>query len=322
MRGEGDPHPDWTASAQGCPRTAVATSVGSLQAPDIVDTAPADTRLAGAIATLRNGVLARLKANALDLPLLPQVAMQVLAMASREDADAHRLAELLRRDQAMTVHVLRVVNSPFYRSRSPIESLEQATMRLGFPRVRQIALVIACKQRIFRVKGFEPEVYKAFRHSLATALFAEELARALGRDEGEAFLAGLLHDVGRPIVLQAVADFHPESRLTNAPAVLAVAAELHTRVGGVLARKWHLPASICDAITYHHNPTSCPSVNQLPMLVNLADDLAVGALEANDATEPAPPTHWTLPHLHLPHDALAKVLAQRDVLLQTMQAVA
>jgi putative nucleotidyltransferase with HDIG domain len=297
--------------------------VSSLTAPEIVETLQGDLRLEGVVATLRHGILARMRADALDLPLLPQVAMKVLSMASSEDADSRQLAEVLRRDQAMTVHVLRVVNSPLYRSRTPIDSLEQATRRLGFVKVRQIALAVACKQRVFKVRGFEPEVYKAFRHSLATALFAQEIARARGSSEDDAFLAGLLHDFGRPVLLQAVVDLHPESRVLDAPAILAVVAELHTLVGGVLARKWCLPPQICEAIVHHHDPLECGSESSLPMLVNLADDLAVGALEANDVPGPPEPlTHWTLPHLRLAQDAIANVVAQRSVLLQTLQAVA
>jgi putative nucleotidyltransferase with HDIG domain len=296
--------------------------VNSLQAPQLLETFKGDARLEAMVDSLRGRLLERIKADALELPLLPQVAMEVLALASSENSDSRHLAELLRRDQAMTMHVLRIVNSPLYRSRSPIDSLPQAMSRLGLAKIRQIALVIACKQRVFRAKGFEPEVYKSFRHSLATGLYAQEIARARHSDEEEAFLAGLLHDVGRPVLLQAVADLHVEKRLIDTPAVLAVIAELHTRVGGMLARKWGLPSRVAEAIAYHHDPSAANPSNPLPMLVNLADELATSALEANDGQETAPTTHWTLASLRLTSDALAEVVAQKGLLLQTLQAVA
>ena len=281
-----------------------------------------DPRFARVVSSLRSRLLERLRAGALELPLLPQVASQVLALASNEDADARELSDLLRKDPAMTAHVLRVVNSPFYRARASIDSLEQATRRLGHLKVRQIALVIACKQRVFRARGFEPEVYKSFRHSLAAAFFAERIARVRQVDQESAFVAGLLHDIGRPVLLQAVVDLDADARLADGPAVLAVVAELHTLVGGMLAQKWRLPPQIAGAIAYHHDPLSCPSSSPLPLIVSLADDLAVGALEANDEPETACGTHWTLPHLGIGAAAVELLVAQRGVLLESLQAVA
>jgi putative nucleotidyltransferase with HDIG domain len=277
-----------------------------------------DPRLAGMVATLRHDILARMRADALDLPLLPQVAMKVLSLAASGDADPKALANLLRNDQSMTVHVLRVVNAPFYRARTTIDSLDHAVMRLGCVKVRQIALAIACKQRVFKVRGFEPEVYRAFRHSLATALFAQEIARTLGTDQGEAFLAGLLHDVGRPVLLQAVVDVQPNARLLDGPAILAVVAELHTQVGGLLARKWNLPPRICEAIAGHHDrDTSLPLV----MLVSLADDLAIAALEPERGTQVDAGSHWTQHHLKLTREALTAIILQRGELMDTLVAV-
>jgi len=238
-------------------------------------------------------------------------------MTSSERSSAEELADVLHRDQAMTAHILRVVNSPLYRTRNPIDSLPQALNRLGFGMVREIAMVIACKQRVFRAREFGPEVYRAFRHSLATALFAQEVARTIHVDTEEAFLAGLLHDVGRPVLLQAVADLHAESRLVDTPAVMAVVAELHAQVGELLARKWNLPSRVCDAIAFHHEPFSSPS-SALSLLVNLADDLSAFAVDPKDAHAT---THWTLTHLSISEETFANVLAQRPLLLQTMDAL-
>jgi len=296
--------------------------VRSLPVQQFFESDVQDPRFARVVSSLRSRLLERLRAGALELPLLPQVATQVLAMASNEDSDARQLADLLRKDPAMTAHVLRVVNSPFYRARASIDSLEQATRRLGHMKVRQIALVIACKQRVFRARGFEPEVYKSFRHSLAAAFFAERIARVRQVDQEPAFVAGLLHDVGRPVLLQAVVDLDADARVTDAPAVLAVVAELHTLVGGMLAQKWRLPAQLAAAIAYHHDPLACPSSSPLPMIVNLADDLAVGALETTDLPDAGRKTHWTLPYLGIGAAAVELLVAQRSVLLESLQAVA
>ena len=260
--------------------------------------------------------------GALELPLLPQVAVEVLSLTSRDDSDPRRLSDLLQHDPAMTAHILRIANSPLYRARTPIDSLPQALVRIGFAQVRQMALIVACKQRVFRAKGFEADVHRAFRHSLGAALYARAIAHARRRDEDEAFLAALLHDVGRPILLQAVADGHEGLlRLSDRPAVLGVVASMHARAGASLARSWRLPSRVTEAIAEHHDAEIGAAPGDLTMLVALADDLAHYALDP-DSKVPAPTVHWTLPRLNLAPEALAEALAMRAPLVETLQAIA
>jgi putative nucleotidyltransferase with HDIG domain len=247
--------------------------------------------------------------------------MEVLSLTGRPDSDPKRLAELLRSDPAMTAHILRIANSPFYRPRTPIDSLPQAITRLGFVQVGQIALVVACKQRVFRAKGFEADVHRAFRHSLGAALYAREIARARRRDEEEAFLAALLHDIGRPILLQAVADAEEGVKLADKPAVLAVVAAMHARAGASLARRWGLPGAVTEAIADHHQGDTGGALRDLTMLVALADDLAHVALDPHPESA-MPATHWAVPRLNLPPQTLEQAWSTRPSLLATLQSIA
>src|SRR5512141_1959961 len=85
--------------------------------------------------------------DALPLPVLPEVASQVLGLVQRPDCDTARLAELLRRDPAMTAHVMAVVASPIYAGAVKISSVQQAIGRLGLATLTQIVLVVASKAR-------------------------------------------------------------------------------------------------------------------------------------------------------------------------------
>src|SRR5258708_12287382 len=165
-----------------------------------------DEHLSDGASGLRRRLGQRLDAGGLELPLLPEVAAEVVALTASEDSDTGRRAEVSRRDASMTAHGLRLANSPLYRPRSPIVSLQQALSRLGMSQIRQIALTVSCKQRVFRARGYEAEVHRTFRHSFATGLMAQEIAPARGWNAEEAFLPGLLHDVGRPVLLQAASD--------------------------------------------------------------------------------------------------------------------
>ncbi|HEV7558359.1 MAG TPA: HDOD domain-containing protein [Kofleriaceae bacterium] len=210
----------------------------------------------------------------LPLPLLPEVAAQVLAMVERPDCDARKLAELFKRDPAMTAHVMQVAGSPMYASATKIVSLQQAIGRLGFTTIIQIAMVVASKTRVFQLEGFEAEVKAAFRHALATALYAQEIARSRRSTVDSAFLAGLFHDFGQPVLLQALVDLHREAKLEpDHDDVMAAVDAAHAAVGGSLVDSWQMPAKVAEAVRLHHTPEGC----ELATLVALADSFAHGA---------------------------------------------
>ena len=208
----------------------------------------------------------------LTLPLLSDVATEVMRLAQDERAGAHVFAAAVRKDASMAAHVLRVANGAAVRGQVPIVSLQQAISRLGVRAVSDIAFAVACKERVFTARGFELEVRNVFRHCLMTGLYAQEIARARRTNVEEAFLSGLLHDVGRPVLLQAVVDVARKHHVTPPrDAVLAYATERHTSVGAALVRRWRLPEALAVAIERHHDPySSDPKV----LVVMPADELA------------------------------------------------
>jgi putative nucleotidyltransferase with HDIG domain len=230
--------------------------------------------------------VARLRApgalEKIELPVLPEVAQRVFL--ERPDADMRVVAETVRRDPTFAAHLLRIANSPAYAARSPITSLQQAVSRLGTRALREIAILVACKARAFQVKGHEPLVRAIFEHSLATALYAREVARLRRLDVESAFLGGLLHDVGRPLVIQCVADFATQHRepLLSETEVDSVATVLHEEVGSAIIAAWNLPESVGRAVRFHHEGTDEAGV-ELVSLVRVADHLAHTSSDAEDA---------------------------------------
>ena len=107
-------------------------------------------------ARLRDELIAALQQSELALPRLSETVQRVCASASDEGVDARSFAELVRRDAALAGEVLRVANSPLFAARSPIGSLQQAVSRLGMRQVRDIAVIVSMRARVFRVRGFEP----------------------------------------------------------------------------------------------------------------------------------------------------------------------
>jgi putative nucleotidyltransferase with HDIG domain len=257
----------------------------------------------------------RVAQGRVDLPLLPGVAMEVTNVASLESTDARALADLLRRDQAIAAHVLRVVSSPLYSGRTQIVSLQQAVARLGLQKIREIALAIAFRVGVFKLKGFEAEVTAMFQHSVSTALFAQEVARATRRNVEDAFMCGLLHDVGRPVTLQALVQILHEQKVRATPrAVVAAAGELHVEVGAGLAESWGLPEAVGMSIRHHHSLTP-PEPHALGVRITaLADELARFAFEPERLPESELRKHPSLAPLELYPETLDGILAKAETI--------
>ena len=219
----------------------------------------------------------------LPLPLLPEGVTRILAILDRPACGAREVTEVIRTDPSLAAHVLRVASSPIYARGTRVVSLQQMIAQLGFAELRRIALVVATGSRTFSVRGFEAEVRGSFVHSVATALFAQEIARTRRRGVDEAFLAGLLHDIGRPVVITILADLHREAGIApDRSAVGEVVAEAHAAVGASLIEAWKLPQKIAETVRTHHDV----AMGELANVIALADALAHVALDS--APPPAP----------------------------------
>jgi putative nucleotidyltransferase with HDIG domain len=266
---------------------------------------------------------ARLGGDALDLPVLPEAAAEVVRATMNEDTDVRKLVEILRRDQTLASHVLRVANSPVYGGRGRILSLQQGVSRLGTTLLRQIALSISCQARIFRVKGHEGRVREMFRHSVATSFVAQEIARRQRRNVEEAFLSGLLHDVGRPLVLQEVVELG-KTLHCDLPqfALEQVTDAFHARMGAKVARAWGFAPSLIASIEHHHDPVKADAYQNLAALVALSDDVAHHVLASRPVEIATLEGHPSLPVIHLYVDDLHELLGRSAEILAWTEAFA
>jgi putative nucleotidyltransferase with HDIG domain len=287
---------------------------------EVVPSRKTDSVGAGIPAAVRTELEAKLAAGSLELPLLPGVAMELTSVAAKEDVDARTIADMLKRDPALSAHVLRIVNSPLYSPRAQIVSLQQAVSRVGVGKIREIALVIACRTGVFKAKGYEREIDEVFKHSIACALFAQEIARSTRNNVEDAFLCGLLHDVGRPVLLQALLTLLREARVTaDREAVLSLVTELHESAGSALAKAWTLPETVVTALARHHAPA--PEQEPIPVrIAMLADAFAHKGLEGG-LTMDAMSGHPALAALEIYPDVLEKLVKRTDLIKETIGAL-
>ncbi|MDQ5945995.1 MAG: hypothetical protein QG619_1418, partial [Pseudomonadota bacterium] len=138
-----------------------------------------------------------------NLPSLPTVVIELLQSMDNDDADTRELAGKLARDQALTAKVLRVANSSFYGLQGKVDSIGDAIVVLGLHGVRTLATAAAITD-VFAPKGSggaaSVQTYNMhlfWRHSIAVGLCAKAIARKRRLNDGNAFTAGLMHDIGR-----------------------------------------------------------------------------------------------------------------------------
>jgi HD-like signal output (HDOD) protein len=225
----------------------------------------------------------RIEKGSFELPMLPQVASQVMEMCNSEETDAARLSRVIHRDQSLAGHVLRVANSPAIRPKMPIISLQQAVSRIGMRQITEIAFAISVKAKVFQSESHIDIVHDLWRYSVAAGLFAKEIARQRRRNVESTFLCGLLHNVGKPVILDALGVLEKKSgrKLPRADVLLALDS-YHTDVGSQLAQEWALPPQTVEAIRYHEKYQEAPTFGEVTMTVNLALHLAKLAIESTE----------------------------------------
>lgn len=260
------------------------------------------------------------ESRSFDLPLLPESSSSLLRMCNDPDCSPRDLSECIRRDQSIATHLLRVSNSTMYSSGTPIVSLQQAVARLGTQRIREIVLIISCQGRVFDVKGFEEDVHNSFRASLAVAAFAQEVARSCRLNVEEAFLSGLLHDIGRPVLLQAVADLLTQHDLPNDKhEILESIEEYRIEIGKALIEAWNLPEHVGQTVgqqLLEDAKEGCREAKILNLAISIADWLNRG-LEDTESLR----THPMLEQLNIYPDQLDTILGNREMVLEMIEAI-
>lgn len=212
-----------------------------------------------------------------QLPSLEPVINHLLASFEQSDIDVAHVAADIARDQALVARVLRLANSPFYGLASRVGSIKEAVLVLGFRNVRAAVVAIALTRCFIdrHVPGFDAREF--WRHSTAVGIAARELARRCGRQEDVAFTCGVIHDIGVLVLMTIAPDemarvlgYCRENGCMIREGERAVIGLDHAVVGGQLARKWGLPAELCDGIEMHHSPDDA-TADSLANIVHLAD---------------------------------------------------
>ena len=196
-----------------------------------------------------------------ELPALPGVVLELIANMREADVNLDRIAGLIATDQSLAARALRLANSPFYGMPRKVTSISEAIALVGVASIRTIVLAAALPGhfRVAKEAGFDFDRF--WRHSIATAIASKSFAHLHGGKDDEAFIAGLLHDIGELVLAIGFPERYAlvTSRLRTHemdPREVEAAefATDHTVVGGLLAQRWRLPTQIVSVISDHHTP--------------------------------------------------------------------
>ena len=217
-----------------------------------------------------------------DLPAMPQVAAKVLELSSDPDTSAHKLQQVIADDQAMTARILKIANSAMYSCSRRIKTLTEAIVMLGFNSIRSLVVTSAARN-LYNTNSNQTGLKERllWEHSIGTAFASRILAEEVApKYTEEAFLAGLLHDIGKLVlnqkaprefdeIVQVVYNenksFHDTER--------RVLGFDHAQVGALLVNKWKLATVLEEVILQHHCPGEQDPATPVHDLLTLANEL-------------------------------------------------
>ncbi len=223
---------------------------------DVLENPSADPIVSAALRVLRKSTREDLLALIPSLPVYPEVAVKALAMLAKPEVHLSELEQITKADQVLAGQLLQAANSAFYSPRFPMKTVRDAISYIGIDSARNILSAAA-----FRPLFKAPKMKKLWLHSIETAQVAERIAEMSSNIvPREAFLAGLVHDVGR----LAISLLPPEAstayeRLT-ANGCEVTLAELvlfgfdHAEAGAKVLEIWRFPGEMVAAVRHHHNP--------------------------------------------------------------------
>ena len=201
----------------------------------------------------------QLESGAAELPVFNPIAQRIQKETAKEEPDFKLIEQLIVKDPALTSEVLKMANSSVYRGLTEVTSIRNAILRLGVKEVANI-VVLVTHENHFNSKNqiMHQLMRKLWSHSLGCAVGAQLIAQKSGLDDitQEAFLAGLLHDVGKLLIIKIIDDVLSSKQMAIhlSEALLDDALDrLHTECGHTLMNHWNLPKKYMGVVKNHHS---------------------------------------------------------------------
>jgi putative nucleotidyltransferase with HDIG domain len=219
-----------------------------------------------------------------NLPPVSQAALKLVNLLEQAAISNDEIVHVIKCDNVLTAKLLRACNSPYFGLDEPVASVDQSVLMLGHQQILHIVLTLAFGgAMVVPMPGYAVEANELWRHSLLTATAAEIVAGSgdLNVEAPVAFTVGLLHDIGKLALSQALT---PELQIEirqlieqqgcpRTDAEKKIMGADHSEVGACLLKSWNLPEDIVEAVANHHHPICLPRP-KLSLVAHMANCLA------------------------------------------------
>lgn len=221
-----------------------------------------------------------------NIPTIPAVLTEITNIFNSPDGSAKEAAAVIEKDPAIATRVLRLVNSSFYGLKNPVSNINLACSILGLKVIKNLVVQATVLQTFGstpEIRGFDARWLwdHSFKTAVACRLLAEKSPVASGMTKEDAYTCGLIHDIGKLILIDGQADRFSEAlRLSQQAKVPLAKAEgevfgfNHAHLGGLLANRWKLPPVVQAAVMYHHSPATDAADWARGFVVKAANTLA------------------------------------------------
>ncbi|MDA8141689.1 MAG: HDOD domain-containing protein [Desulfobacteraceae bacterium] len=255
-----------------------AKAVGALQTDTPVPTASAPAK-----EPAPQGGIGQLVAKIEELPPLPAMATKALQLLSDPETATEAIERAIAHDQALVAKIIRVSNSALYGGLQKVESLRQALTRLGAKTTKSLILAASTRSYFFKEhKGMKVWGPILWQHSVECGLAARRIAAACGyADIEQAFISGLMHDIGKLAILmlddkkyQEINRIKVTEKRPDLEVEIQVVGASHTEIGRMLMEKWHMPEAVQRCVECHHHPDEASDHIVLAAMITYADHLS------------------------------------------------
>ena len=234
-----------------------------------------DYTLKKELSTLRKlftGILQKFSAGKITPPVVPKVVQDLQTEIKKQTSNADNLGALIERDPVISLRLISIANSPVYRGVQEITNVRNALPRLGLKETLNIVFGIANKNLYDSSRAqFKILMDKLWVHSLATAYAAKALGQKLGfEDPDNLFLMGLIHDVGKAVLLKAFSD-ELAAKSYNLEAIVANINEAHLSVGAMLIKRWGFSSQVINTVMHHEGGDYTKDTAREILVIHLAN---------------------------------------------------
>ncbi len=215
-------------------------------------------------ASLLDRIVHLIETRGLNLPVYDPVALKLQEAIATKTEDIGEIESLITSDQALSAETLKAANSPFYCGLSPVRTIRNAIVRVGTQQMRRLVILVSERTR-YRAHDarLNKMLHDLWIHASTTALAAQWLSKRLRSTgiEEICFLGGLLHDIGKLLILRAVDEIKKEEdaefRISN-DLLSEILSTAHCQLGHKLLQEWNVPEIYCQIARDHHSEDMSP----------------------------------------------------------------